>query len=384
MSYISKIKDKFQQLYVDKPILVRSPGRINLIGEHTDYNQGWVLPAAIDKYIYMAVQKRKDEEIHIFSIDYNEEYQASTDSLIHSGKLWPDYILGVVDELKKAGSEIAGFNCVFGGDIPLGAGLSSSAALECVTGFSLNELFDLKLDRLTLVKIAQKAENNFVGLKSGIMDQFASMFGKNGYAIKLDCLTLQYDLEPIKFEGITIVLFDTNVKHSLASSAYNKRRQECEEGVALVKEHQPQVNSLRDVTVDMLDQYVAGKNELVYKRCKFIVLENKRVLEGCIDLENHKLEDFGKKMFATHDGLSKDYEVSCAESDFLVDYVKNNPSVLGARMMGGGFGGCTINLIKDSEVDGLVENISKAYEENMGKELTVHHIRIKNGTEIID
>ncbi len=378
------ITSKFKSLFNQEPLLVASPGRINLIGEHTDYNDGFVLPAAIDKYIYIASQKRSDNEIHIYSINYEELFVGNYNELKPSGKLWPDYLLGVVDELKKAGYETGGFNAVFDGDIPQGGGLSSSAALECATAFSLNQLFNLELQKLEIVKIAQAAENNFVGLKCGIMDQFASAFGKDKHLIKLDCRSLDYEYIPFKNHDVKIVLFDTGVKHTLASSAYNERRLQCEQGVKWIKAYHPEVESLRDVSVDMLVNYVRIKDEVIFDRCDFVVKEIARLQNACNDLLHNDFEQFGKRMFETHEGLSKDYAVSCDELDFLVDAVKNNPNVLGARMMGGGFGGCTINLIKADAVDEIIKEISTKYKNYKGFEPKIYHANLSDGTHSIE
>jgi galactokinase len=248
-----------------------------------------------------------------------------------------------------------------GGDVPIGAGLSSSAAIECATAFALNELFHLNIDKLNLVKMAQLAEHSFAGVKVGIMDMFASMFSKKDSVIKLDCRSLDFEYVPLKMEGIKILLLNTNVKHSLASSEYNTRRQQCEKGVEYVKSHFSEVESLRDVTIEMLDQFVAPKDEIIYRRCKYVVEENIRLLAGCDDLKKGDIAALGRKMFQTHNGLSKQYEVSCKELDFLVDHVKNNPAVLGARMMGGGFGGCTINLVKEEAINNIIKEVSESY-----------------------
>ncbi len=386
--YPSTIKSKFRELFNQEPIVICSPGRINLIGEHTDYNMGFVLPAAIDKAIYLGIQKREDAEIHLHSLDYNDHHITTTNQITISGKLWPDYILGVVEQIKihkKVSANLPGFNIIFGGDIPPGAGLSSSAALECATAYALNELFGLGISKIDLVKISQAAENDFVGMKCGIMDQFASMFGKHDQLIRLDCRSLEYTYIPFKLEGIKVVLFDTRVKHSLASSAYNERREQCEEGVRLVEAHDSKLKaqSLRNVTEEMLLQYVKPVDELIYNRCTFIVAEIQRLLTGCQDLENNDIHAFGKKMFETHDGLSKLYEVSCKELDILVDLVKGNPDVLGARMMGGGFGGCTINLIKEEAADAIISHVSKSYKEATGVEMLVYGVGVEEGTHQI-
>jgi len=378
-----KIIEKFKETFNTDPMVVRSPGRVNLIGEHTDYNNGFVMPAAINKAIYMAVSRRDDDLIHIVSQDLDLSYLGDTAKVTPSSLHWPDYILGVVQQIQALGYKVGGFNCVFGGDIPLGAGMSSSAALECATAFSLNELFGLKMDPLTMVKLSQKAENEFVGVKCGIMDQFASMFGRRNHVIRLDCQSLEYEYAPFNTDGIRIVLLDTNVKHSLASSEYNTRRQQCEAGVALIQAHYPEVRSLRDATLEMLDKYVAPADPLVYQRCQYVVEENLRLLAASEDLKKGDIEAFGQKMFATHEGLSRKYAVSCPELDFLVEQVKGRPGVIGARMMGGGFGGCTINLVREAVIDELVADLTPAYARAMNKELKVYIGQIENGTSLI-
>ena len=381
---IDTIRQKFVSLHHEEPVIARSPGRINLIGEHTDYNMGFVLPAAIDKAIYFAASPREDGEIHLYANDLDEHYSGTIQSIEKSGMQWPDYILGSLQQLQQNGYDIKGFNGVIGGDVPLGAGLSSSAAVECASLFAFAKIFSLDIDRLTIVKLAQKAENFFVGVMCGIMDQFASAFGKKDHAIKLDCRSLEYQYVPFKLTDIDIVLFNTNVEHSLASSEYNLRRQQCEKGVALIKEKYPQVNSLRDATPEMVEEILKPGDEVVYRRCSFIVGEIQRVTDACADLEHGDIISFGQKMYVTHYGLSHDYEVSCKELDFLVDYVKPNPAVIGARMMGGGFGGCTINLVKKDEREKLISEVSPAYKEATGLDLKVYVVAIENGTEIID
>lgn len=386
--YPSSIRSKFRELFNEDPVIIRSPGRINLIGEHTDYNNGFVLPAAINKAIYLGIQKRDDDEIHLYSLDYDDAHQTTLNNLVKSEKLWPDYILGVVEQMirihrmdkMRDRENIKGFNVVFGGDIPPGAGLSSSAALECATAYALNDLFGLGYEKMDMVRMAQAAENQFVGVQCGIMDQFASMFGKNGHLIRLDCKTLDHAYIPFRADDIKIVLFDTRVKHSLASSAYNERREQCEEGMRLIRERRSEVGSLRDATEEMLLEYVRPVNELVYQRCTYVVAEKERLLAGCEDLENNDLASFGKRMFETHAGLRDLYEVSCKELDILVDLVKDHPDVLGARMMGGGFGGCTINLVKTAAVESLVDEVSKEYKKHTGVEMLVYEVEVEDGT----
>lgn len=380
---ITTIKKLFEEKYNAEPFLVRSPGRVNLIGEHTDYNEGFVLPAAVDKAVYVGIGVREDEEIHLYSADFHQDHVVSLSSLTPSEKGWPNYVLGVADQLQKNNYPVKGFNLVLGGDVPLGAGLSSSAAVECAVIFALNKLFDFQIERMQLVRMAQLAEHTFAGVKCGIMDMFASMFGKEGYAMKLDCRSLDYEYIPLNLQGYKILLINTNVKHSLSSSAYNERREQCEQGVHWVQQKYPHAKSLRDVTLDMLDQYVLERDALVYKRCRYVVEENQRLLVGCQDLKHGFIEGLGEKMFRSHEGLSKEYEVSCKELDFLVDFVKGNPDVLGARMMGGGFGGCTINLVREEAIPALIDRISPVYYEATGLELTAYIAQIENGTSVV-
>ncbi len=377
------VLERYEKEFGGKPVIVRSPGRVNIIGEHTDYNEGFVLPAAIDRAAYVAVGPRQDDTISLYSEHFNESYEVKLGNLKPTDKGWPNYVLGVADQMIKRGYALKGFNLVLDADVPIGAGLSSSAAVECATAYALNEIFDLDIEKLELVKIAQKAEHTFAGVLCGIMDQFASVHGKKDHVIKLDCRSLEYEYVPLKLEGYKLLLLNTNVKHSLASTEYNTRRQQCEQGVALVKAHHPQVKSLRDVTPEMLEQYVAPADETIYRRCKYVVEENIRLLSGCEDLKNGHIEDLGQKMFATHKGLSKEYEVSCQELDYLVDYVKGNKDVLGARMMGGGFGGCTINIVKEEAIEGLVQKVSADYRQAMNLELTHYIAVIEDGTTLI-
>jgi len=376
---VQKLVSGYQEIFSTKPLLFRSPGRVNIIGEHTDYNNGFVLPAAINKAVYVAVEKRQDDQIVLYSIDFKDKFEGHLSEVRRSDKHWANYILGVVAQFLKRGHKPGGFNLVIDGDVPLGAGLSSSAAVECATAYALNELFALGIGKKDLALMAQKAEHEFAGVLCGIMDQFASVFGKKDHVIKLDCRSLDYEYVPLKLEGYKILLLNTNVKHSLASSEYNTRRQQCEEGVAMIGKHHPEVKSLRDATMEMVNQYVKV-NEVIYRRCKYVVEENTRLLEGCEDLKKGDINALGAKMFRTHDGLSKEYEVSCPELDYLVGSVRSNPNVLGARMMGGGFGGCTINLVRETAIEELVKELSAAYSKEMNKELTPYIAQIEQGT----
>jgi galactokinase len=379
-----RIQEKFEQLYgAGDTLTVRAPGRVNLIGEHTDYNNGFVLPAAIDKAIYMVMRPRSDQRVRLYSYDLDQSFESVLGQLIMSGLHWPDYILGVVQQVKTTGQPLGGFDLVFGGDIPLGAGMSSSAALECATAFALNEVFGLGLDPLTMVKLSQKAENVFVGVQCGIMDQFASMFGRKDHVIRLDCQSLDYSYFPFKTDGIRIVLLDTHVKHSLASSEYNTRRRQCEAGVGLVRKHHPGVKTLRDVDADMLSAFVKPVDELIYRRCSYVIEENARLLAATEDLERGDISAFGRRLYGSHEGLSTKYEVSCPELDFLVAQVRDREGVIGARMMGGGFGGCTINLVREEAIGELITWLTPIYRQAMGKELMAYMGQIENGTSVL-
>jgi galactokinase len=383
MDIVRSVEEKFKKIFNEEPLIVRSPGRVNLIGEHTDYNNGFVLPAAIDKAIYFAISPRKDEICKIQALDLNDDFEFRISNLEFSKKGWPNYLMGVVEQLTKAGYKFNGFNCVFGGDIPIGAGLSSSAALEAGLAFSINHIYKLGIEKIDLVKYSQKAENEFVGVKCGIMDQYISVFGKKGNVLQIDCQSLDYKYFPFEFENISVVLFDTRVTHSLASSEYNKRRAECTTGVEIIRKNHPQVNSLRDVSIEMLNEYKSKLDSVVYRRCKYAVEESARLLNACDSLTKGDLQTFGKLMYETHEGLSKDYEVSCAELDYLVELTKGNQKIYGSRMMGGGFGGCTINLIENEAVDDAVKSVSEFYKNKFGKEPKVYITKISNGTEIL-
>lgn len=384
MNFADSVEDVFKKKFNEQPLLVRSPGRVNLIGEHTDYNMGYVLPAAIDKSIYFAIAPSQDRYCRIIALDMNDEYQFILNDIKFTRKVWPNYLMGVVDQLIKARYKIKGFNCVVSGDIPIGAGLSSSAGIESGLAFALNFIFDLKIDNISLVKLAQNAENEFVGVRCGIMDQYVNIFGKKDNALRIDCRSLEYKYYPFNHHNVSIVLFDTRVSHSLASSEYNRRREECNEGIAIIKKYYTNVTHLRDVSVDMLDECKKRMRQMIYQRCKYVVEENDRVLRACTMLEKGDLKAFGSYMDQTHEGLSHDYEVSCEELDYLVELVRDNSQVYGSRMMGGGFGGCTINLIENDFVDTISNKVKKEYKKRFGIEANVYVIKINGGTNIIE
>lgn len=369
----------------DAQLYVKSPGRINIIGEHTDYNKGLVLPAAIDKYIYVAISQRQDRQIKLYSAGYKERFTTNLEADIPPDTPgWVKYIIGVSQIIQSRTGKIQGFNMYIDGDVPLGAGLSSSAALTCAAGFGLNELFNCNLSRLDIAKIGQQTEHEYIGLMCGLMDQFASVMGKKNSAIKLDCKDLSYEYIPIDWSDYEILLLNTNVKHNLASTAYNDRRAACEQGVAWVREHEPAVSSLRDVSITQLDKWVKGKNLDVYTKCRFVIEENQRVQEACKTLQNNDIDKLGKLLFTAHWALSREYEVSCPELDFLIEAAEVFSSNLGARMMGGGFGGCTINILKKGRSEVFLEKIESTYKEKFGFSLTPIRINLGEGTSLIN
>jgi galactokinase len=381
----AKILSIHSNRYGGVPLLVCSPGRVNLIGEHTDYNDGFVLPAAIDKAIVLALSRNSDNLIRLSSADMKPAYYETPvlKRYKKTGVHWADYIIGVVDELQKDGFHTGGFDCTFGGNVPIGAGLSSSAALEGGVAFGLSRLFGLDLSLLALTKTAQRAENNFVGVQCGIMDQFASLHGQKDRVIKLDCRSLDYELYPFQWDHTRVVLCDTKVRRTLAGSEYNIRRRQCEEGVAIIKKSDPTVRSLRDVTFGQLESHKDKMDAVVYRRCRYVLEENQRVSDACTMLLENDLAGFGQKMYQSHYGLRDDYEVSCRELDILVEAAEQIDGVLGARMMGGGFGGCTINLVLDETLDDTIRQIQKYYRDKTGKEPGFHIVQIGQGTHLL-
>jgi galactokinase len=378
------IAERFSRRFPGKPLLVVSPGRVNLIGEHTDYNEGFVLPGATDKVVVFAVAPRADGLCHFVSRDFDQEYRCELGQFHRSPLHWPDYLQGVLDQFLKAGQRLGGISCVFGGDIPIGAGMSSSAAIEGGLAFALNALFRLKLDSLDLVKLAQKAENEFVGVRCGIMDQFINIFGQARTVLKIDCRSLAFERIPFEREDLRVVIADTLVRRELASSEYNVRRGQCEAGVQALRAHDPSIRSLRDVTPDLLQDHRSELDPVVYRRCEYVVRENTRVAEACAALVRNDFAVFGGLMNMSHAGLRDDYEVSSAELDALVDAARRVPGVLGARMMGAGFGGCTISLVEADAVPEFEARVSRDYEAGMGRAPKIHVVRIEAGTHAVD
>lgn len=356
-----------------------SPGRINLIGEHTDYNGGFVFPGAVQQCIIAEIRPNGTRNVRAYSINLKDYVEFSLDDDKGPTSTHFRFIYGVCREMMKLGVPVDGFNTAFAGDVPLGAGMSSSAALESTYAFALNDMFgENKIDKFTLAKVGQATEHNYIGCNCGIMDQFASVFGKAGSLMRLDCRSLQYKYFPFDPKGYKLVLLNSQVKHDLATSAYNDRRRSCENVVAAIKRHHPEVESLRDATYDMLDEVRGEVSEEDALRAKYVIGEKHRVLEVCVALEEGDYEEVGKKMYETHYGLSKEYEVSCPEIDFLNDVAKSC-GVTGSRIMGGGFGGCTINLVSDELYDNFIETAKKSYKEKFGKEPIVIDVVIGDG-----
>jgi galactokinase len=365
-------------------IKVQAPGRINIIGEHTDYNNGFVLPAAIDKKTTVLI--RKNETINTARFTANNvketlEIDLSNFQPMENG--WQNYVMGVVSELQKLGAKFSGFDCEFEGNVPIGSGMSSSAALECSLAFALNELFDLGFDKWQLVKAAQMAEHHFVGIECGIMDQFASVMGKKDQVMLLDCRSLAFEYFPFDLGDYQLLLLNTNVSHALADSAYNTRKRECEQGVATLQTAFPKVESLRDATMEMLATLRSDLSDNVYRRCRHIILENIRVQAATQALLNKDFKQLGDLIYQSHESLQNDYEVSCKELDYLANWTKDKSYVLGSRMMGGGFGGCTINIIHKNKVAAFIDAVSKDYKNQFGITLTPYEVSIENGAALI-
>lgn len=361
---------------------VLSPGRINIIGEHIDYNDGYVLPAAIDKIICFAFAKNNSNTANIHAIDLNESVTIDvTKEEVLSEVVWTNYLRGVLFQLKLKGYEIRGFNCVFSSNIPTGSGLSSSAALECGFLFGINEMFNLGIKPIDMALMGQSAEH-WVGINCGIMDQFSSVMGQENKVIKIDCRTLDYTYHDANFSDYSLILFDSNVKHSLFTSEYNNRRIECSQGLSIIKENYPEIESFRDCDVDHLTYLKSKMAEKVFKRSWYAVNEIKRVILACEALDKGDIKTLGKLMFETHEGLSKDYEVSCAELDYLVDLAKAEDDVIGSRLMGGGFGGCTITLVKKGSEESIKEKFAKLYADHFDVELKIYDVKISNGTSL--
>ncbi|MCL4134851.1 UNVERIFIED_CONTAM: hypothetical protein GTU68_031096 [Idotea baltica] len=376
---IKDVKSVFKEIFNADPILIFSPGRINIIGEHTDYNDGFVFPAAVDKGIAAAIQKSKSNTSTAYALDMDSKIEFQLDKLKPSKEgSWENYVFGVVAEIQNRNKIVGNFNIVFKGNIPGGAGMSSSAALENSVVFGLNELFNLGLSKHDMILISQKAEHNYVGVNCGIMDQYASMFGIEDHALLLDCRTIESKPYKIDFKDHQLMLINTNVKHSLSDSAYNERRSACESISKLLG-----IKALRDATEADLETIKDKVTPANYQKALYVIQENNRAEKASKAMEANDLETLGALIYESHEGLSNQYKVSCDELDFLVDQAKANKNVLGARMMGGGFGGCTINLVHKDHAKSFGETASKAYEKQFDKACSVYFIKLSQGTHIV-
>ncbi len=380
---VQVVKNKIREYTAAEIIIVRSPGRINFIGEHTDYNDGFVLPAAINKSVFLAAAKTDSDRIQLVSADMNDSAELKINSIGKTGKLWADYLAGTAAEFQKSGYNIGGFVCVFSGDIPIGAGLSSSAAITCGLAFALNELFALNISAKDLAFIAQKAEHNFAGVNCGIMDQFINLFAEKDKVLKLDCRSLEYNFYPFDFPDIDIILCDSGIRRSLAGSEYNTRRIQCDKGAAAIKEKYPLVKNLRDVDISMLEEFGNILPPDIYSRCLYVVEENERVRQAASFLDDKNISSFGELLAVTHEGLRIDYEVSIPEMDFLVYSALDFQGVIGSRMMGGGFGGCTINLVEKDRSENFIEKMHILYKDKTGSELRSYKCSLESGTSLI-
>jgi galactokinase len=382
MKDLEIVRSAFKAHFATEGSVFFSPGRINLIGEHTDYNGGFVLPGAVDKGILAEIKPNEIRKIRAWALDLNEfaEFGMNESDLPAAG--WARYIFGVVREIIKRGGKVDGFDTVFTGDVPLGAGMSSSAALESTYAFALNEMFDLGIDKFELAKIGQATEHNYVGVKCGIMDQFASVFGKAGHLIRLDCRSLEYEYVPFNPVGYKVVLLDSVVKHELVGSPYNRRRESCENAAAMIRKNHPHVEFLRDATMEMLNEVKSELSDEDFMRAEYVIGEVQRLLDACEALKKGDYETVGAKMYGTHYGMSKLYEVSCEELDFLNDLAKEC-GVTGSRVMGGGFGGCTINLVKNELYDGFITKALKEFTNRFGVTPKVYDVVIGDGSRKI-
>jgi galactokinase len=374
-----KVKKVFSEKFLQGPHVYFSPGRINLIGEHVDYNDGFVMPAAIDKGIEYAIALNDTDEINFYSTDFDEALSLKITGVERMDG-WKNYVLGVVNEFQLLNLPVKGFNCAFGGNIPIGAGISSSAAIEGGLAYGLNDLCNFHLDRKELALLCQRAEHNFPNVKCGIMDQYANMMSKKEQVILLDCMNVTHEYLPLNLTGYEIVLINSKVHHSLASSEYNRRRNECEEGMIIMKEEM-NIHSFRDISkAEDLVAFRDKMGEEVYSRCLYVVEEIQRTKAAANLLKENNIAAFGNLMFETHSGLSKLYEVSCMELDFLVDRASKNEDVLGARLMGGGFGGCTINIIKEHGIKKFLSETLAAYKKEFNIDAEVYEVNVVDGT----
>ena len=376
------LTERFHEMFGSEPLIVRAPGRVNLIGEHTDYNDGFVMPAAIGYYTWVAAAKRNDRIVEAYSERFKEKITLSLDKL--SGppqRHWSDFIRGTAAILQAEGHILSGINLLIEGEVPLGAGLSSSASLEMATALAMTSISGVKVDRLELVKLCQKTEHQYIGTLCGIMDQFVSAFGKAVHALMLDCRSLEYKTLPIP-SNVSLVVCNSMVKHELASGEYNRRRADCAQGVKLVRRHLPDVQALRDVEIEDLETWKEEMEPTVYRRCRHVVTENRRVVAAAQAFQSGEADCFGHLMYRSHASLRDDYEVSCKELDLLVDLAAASPGVYGARLTGGGFGGCTVNLTRADAAVQFKSHIERTYHDATGMTPDVYICEPADGADV--
>ncbi|HKP70911.1 MAG TPA: galactokinase [Pyrinomonadaceae bacterium] len=377
---IGQLVGEFGERFGAIPRLFRAPGRVNLIGEHTDYNEGFVMPFAIDRHTIVAAHRREDTKVNVFARDLDSSASIDLrDEPVKKRGDWIDYVEGTVRCVAEEFGDVSGADMIITSSVPIGGGLSSSAAIEVSVGLAMLSLNEIDVDRKRLAFAAQKAEHEFVGTRSGIMDQFTSVFAKEGHAMLLDCRSLDVDYIPLAIEDVDIVVIDTKVKHSLASSEYNKRREECEKGVELLREVLPDIRSLRDVTEADLKEYASRLPDVVEARCRHVVTENKRTIAAAAALREKDFRTVGDLMFESHRSLRDDYEVSCPELDLLVYAAAREEVVYGSRMTGGGFGGCTVTLVRQDATEELTRTISDIYSARFGRDPEVYTFKVANG-----
>lgn len=374
----TQVTEKFNELYGGGAVLFASPGRINLIGEHTDYNGGFVFPGAVDRGIVAAIKLNGTDRVRAFALDLGESAEFGLHEEDKPSQGWAWYIFGVCREIQKRGGVIGGFDTVFAGDVPLGAGMSSSAALESTYAFALNDLFSLGIDKFSLAKIGQATEHNYCGVNCGIMDQFASVFGKKGCLMRLDCRSMEFEYFPFDPQGYKLVLLDSRVKHELVGSPYNDRRASCERVAEVLGQE-----FLRGASMVRLEAVRHQVSDEDYRRARYVIGEERRVLDVCEALDKGDYETVGRRMYETHWGMSKDYEVSCEELDFLVTTAQEC-GVTGSRIMGGGFGGCTINLVKDELYDHFIAEAKRKFNARYGHEPKVYEVVISDGSRRLE
>lgn len=378
---ISTVHGEFRNRFPGDPIVISAPGRINLLGEHVDYNDGLVLPTAIDKEIVFSVAPSNTRQFNCVALDYNQSFSFSVDELA-PGKSWENYLMGVVQGVLNKGREIEGVDCLFSSNIPAGAGLSSSAALCCGFGYALNELYSLGLTKLELAYIAQYAEHEFAGVRCGIMDQYASLFSNKGNLLFLDCRDTKHQYIPFDLGSLELLLIDTKIKHDLSTSAYNARRAACEAGVDLLQNVNGQINALRDVSKNQLNESINLFDPEMFLQCQYVIEEIDRVNNGIACLKINDLVGFGQLMYQSHVGLKEKYKISCDELDFLVTLALGQ-KIIGARMMGGGFGGCTINLIESLDRGSLIAAIEEQYQARFGMSPAFYTVSPQDGVRVI-